>query len=108
MVPPQAQAAVDIQKQMTVALAKSMEAVPLRKPKIGARIKYGEFTGILEGFAPNGVWFITWEISSSYRKIRERMGTPIPQLPLQLKESFFELMPLSLNTSPRPSFATTL
>jgi len=90
--PPLAQAAVDIQKQMTVALAQSMEAVPLRKPKIGARIKYGEFTGILEGFAPNGVWFITWEISSSYRKIRERMGNPIPQLPLQLKESFFELI----------------
>jgi hypothetical protein len=68
------------------------EAVPLRKPKIGARIKYGEFTGILEAKAPNGVWFITWKISSSYRKIRERMGNPIPQLPLELKESFFELI----------------
>jgi hypothetical protein len=68
------------------------EAVPLRKPKIGARIKYGEFTGILEGFAPNGVWFITWEISSSYRTMRERMGNPIPQLPLELKESEFKLI----------------
>jgi hypothetical protein len=77
---------------MTVALAQSMEAVPLRKPKIGARIKYGEFTGILEGFAPNGVWFITWEISSSYRTMRERMGNPIPQLPLELKESEFKLI----------------
>ena len=66
--------------------------VPLRKPKIGARIKYGEFTGILEAKAPNGVWFITWEISSSYRKIRERMGNPIPQLPLELKESELKLI----------------
>jgi hypothetical protein len=90
--PALAQAAVDIQEQMTVALAQSMEAVPERKPKIGVRIKYGEFTGILEAKAPNGVWFITWEISSSYRNMRERMGNPIPQLPLELKESEFELI----------------
>lgn len=70
----------------------SQEALPERQPKIGVRIQYGEFTGILEAKAPNGVWFITWQIPSSYRKMRERMGNPIPQLPLQLKESEFELI----------------
>jgi hypothetical protein len=66
---------------------------PVRTPKLGSHIKYGEFTGKLAASAPNSIWYIEWDkISESYRKIRERMGDPIPELPITLTSGEFELI----------------
>ncbi len=66
---------------------------PTKTPKLGSHIKYGEFTGKLAASAPNSIWYIEWDkIPESYRKIRERMGNPIPELPITLSSGEFELI----------------
>lgn len=72
------------------------EEQPTRIPKIGSRIKFnidGEtFLGELRGLAPNGIWYVIWDtISTSYKKRRESMGKPIPELPDTLKGNQFKL-----------------
>jgi hypothetical protein len=66
---------------------------PTKTPKLGSRIKYGDFTGKLAASAPNSIWYVEWDkIPESYRKIRERMGDPIPELPIKLTSGEFELI----------------
>jgi hypothetical protein len=64
-----------------------------RTPKIGDRLRYGNFTGVLASFASDGNWFIQWDkISNSYKKLQEKMNQPLPELPLKLKQEAFEVI----------------
>ncbi len=62
------------------------------KPKVGNRIRWGEFTAVIEGIAASGIYYVRWEVSPSQRKLRSRMGNPIPEQPRTLKDGEFELI----------------
>ncbi len=65
----------------------------VRKPKVGDRIRYGNFTGVLASSGSDGSWFIQWDkISNSYKKLQEKMNQPLPELPLKLKQEAFEVI----------------
>ncbi len=65
----------------------------MRTPKVGDRIRYGNFTGVLASSASDGSWFVQWDkISNSYKKLQEKMNQPLPELPLKLKQDAFEVI----------------
>jgi KaiC/GvpD/RAD55 family RecA-like ATPase len=71
------------------------EEQPTRTPKIGLRIEFsiaGEtFFGELAASAPNGIWYILWDkVSTAYKRMKESIGEPIPELPLTLKGHQFK------------------